>query len=162
METCETLSSSSKTYQFTWLKIYHRKTLRSQNCRIWSSSILNKMTSKFANYFTLGYSRISLRHHWITIWVCRVIYKSRTIERTSNHILTTPSCWAITRPPPNRFGGGVWVKKKPPLKKVKNLKVEFPNRNEKYENITWLDHNRSPRVFIERTWEEVRSKAQAP
>ena len=89
IETCETLSGGPKTYQLTWLKIYYSKTLRSQNCSIWSSSILNKMTSKFANYLTLVYSRITLRHHWVTFWVCRVIYKSRAIERTSNHTLTS-------------------------------------------------------------------------
>ena len=83
------------------------ETLRSQNCSIWSSSILNKMTSKFANYLTLGYSRISLRRHWVTFWICRVIYKSRAIERTSNHTLTTRSCWAMTPPHQNEFWCGV-------------------------------------------------------
>ena len=88
------------------------ETLRSRNCSILASSIWKKMTSKFANYSTLGYSRMSLRHHWVTFWVCRVIYKSRAIERTSNHTLTTRSCWAMTPPPRFEFRGGVWVQKK--------------------------------------------------
>ena len=92
------------------------ETLRSRNCSILTLSIWNKMTSKSANYSTLWYSRMSLKRHWITFWVCRVIYKSRAIERTSNHTLTTPSCWAMTTPPRNEFRGGVWVLKKASFK----------------------------------------------
>ena len=59
----ETSSGVSKTYQLISLKYYNNDALRSRNCSILASSIWNKMTSKFANYSTLGYSRMSLRHH---------------------------------------------------------------------------------------------------
>ena len=62
--------------------------------------------SLFANYSTLRYCRMSLRHHWNTFWVCRIIYKSRAIERTSNHTLTTRSYWAMTPPHANEFACG--------------------------------------------------------
>ena len=94
----KTSSDGSRTYELISLKFSNNDTLRSRKCSILVSSIWNKMTSKFANYSTLRYSRMSLRHHLITFWVCKVIYKSMAIERTSNHTLTTRSCWAMTPP----------------------------------------------------------------
>ena len=59
----ETSSGGSSTYQLILLEIYNTETLRSQNWNILGSSIWNYIASKFANLSTLGYSRMTLRHH---------------------------------------------------------------------------------------------------